>query len=69
MPAAQESVTLTFVFTDLVGSTELLQRLGEEKARLVFELDFRRPMPAPRSLRGLLPPVKPDSRTTARIVA
>lgn len=31
------SVTLTFLFTDLVGSTALLQRLGEDRAGVVFE--------------------------------
>jgi class 3 adenylate cyclase len=32
-----ESVTLTFLFSDVVGSTELLQRLGEERGRALFE--------------------------------
>jgi Adenylate cyclase, family 3 (some proteins contain HAMP domain) len=35
--SAGESLTLTFLFTDLVGSTGLLQRIGEEKAQGLFQ--------------------------------
>jgi class 3 adenylate cyclase len=34
--AEGQSLTLTFLFTDIVGSTDLLQRLGEEKAQQLF---------------------------------
>ena len=40
LPAGQRggaSVTLTFLFTDIAGSTELLARIGEDGARLLFE--------------------------------
>lgn len=36
-----ESATLTFLFSDIVGSTALLQQLGEEKARPLFERHHR----------------------------
>src|SRR5499433_1667401 len=38
---AMSSAPVTLLFTDLVGSTELLQRAGDEQARRIFQAHHR----------------------------
>ena len=41
MTQERRTATTTILFTDLVGSTELLQRAGDEQAQRVFKAHHR----------------------------